>query len=143
MRFNNNYNTKLGADFYAGKKTTLGIVLTGFTTPGSQRGNNTSYLKSNIGIVDSIVTAASYEKSTWKNGAINLNFRNQFDSTGRELTADMDYLTYNSHRDQNFTNISYTPDWSVKNADNLVGELPSIINIYSGKIDYTHPLKVG
>ena len=31
-RFNNNYNAKVGADFYASKKTTFGIVLTGFTT---------------------------------------------------------------------------------------------------------------
>ena len=143
MRFNNNYNAKIGADFYAGKKTTVGIVLTGFTTPGSQVGKNTSYLKSNAGVVDSIVTAASHEKSSWKNGAVNLNFRHQFDSTGRELTADADYLSYNSHRVQNFNNASFTPDWAVKNHDRLMGELPSVINIYSGKIDYAHPLKSG
>jgi hypothetical protein len=64
--YNNNYNTKLGADFYASKKTTLGIVLTGFTTPGHQAGNNTSYLKSNLGITDSIVTAESSEHSHGK-----------------------------------------------------------------------------
>ncbi|MEO6730068.1 MAG: outer membrane beta-barrel protein [Ferruginibacter sp.] len=143
MRFNNNYNAKVGADFYASKKTTFGIVLTGFTTPSSQVANNTSYLKSNIGIVDSIVTAASHEESSWKNGAVNLNFRHQFDSTGRELTADLDYLTYNSHRSQNFTNTSYNGDWSMKNFDKLMGELPSLINIYTSKIDYTHPLKSG
>ncbi|MBC7937580.1 MAG: TonB-dependent receptor [Rhizobacter sp.] len=143
MRFNSNYNTKLGADFYAGKNTTIGIVLTGFTTPSSQGANNTSYLKSNLGVIDSIVTAASYEKSTWKNGAVNLNFRHQFDSAGKELTADLDYLTYHAHRDQHFTNTSYAPDWTLKNYDQLMGVLPSIISIYSGKIDYSHPLKSG
>ncbi|MEO7765825.1 MAG: TonB dependent receptor [Ferruginibacter sp.] len=143
MRFNNNYNTKLGVDFYASKKTTVGIVLTGFTTPANQVANNISYLKSNTGVVDSIVTAASSEKSTWKNGAVNLNFRHQFDSTGREISADIDYLTYNSHKNQNFTNTSYTPEWDLKNFDKLLGELPSLINIYSGKIDYTHPFKGG
>jgi iron complex outermembrane recepter protein len=143
MRFNNNYNAKIGADFYASKNTTFGIVLTGFTTPSSQVGDNISYLKSNTGIVDSIVSADRSEKSSWKNGAVNLNFRHQFDTTGRELTADLDYLTYNSNRDQVFKNISYTPDWYVKNADVLTGELPSLINIYTGKIDYSHPLKTG
>ncbi|MCW3091322.1 MAG: TonB-dependent receptor [Ferruginibacter sp.] len=143
MRFNNNYNAKVGADFYATKKTTFGIVLTGFTTPSNQVAKNISYLKSNTGTVDSIVTAASAEKSSWKNGAVNLNFRHQFDSTGREITADIDYLTYDAHKDQNFTNTSYTPDWIIKNSDKLMGELPSLINIYSGKIDYTHPLKSG
>ncbi len=143
MRFNSNYNAKVGVDFYASQKTTFGVVFTGFTTPSSQVGYNLSYLKSNTGIVDSIVSANRSEKSTWKNGAVNLNFRHQFDSTGRELTADVDYLTYNAHRDQEFTNTSFTPGWSVKYADKLTGELPSVINIYTGKIDYTHPLKSG
>ncbi len=143
MRYNSNYNTKVGADFYASKKTTFGIVLTGFTTPNNQTGNNLSYLKSNIGVVDSLVASSRAETSSWKNGAINLNFRHQFDSTGRELTADLDYLTYDSRKDQNFTNSSYTPDWVNKNNDLLVGELPSLIDIYSGKVDYTHPLKSG
>ena len=143
MRFNNNYNAKIGADFYAGKNTTVGIVLTGFTTPGSQVGKNTSYLKSSIGNIDSIVTAASHEKSAWKNGAVNLNFRHQLDTTGREITADVDYLTYDSHKDQSFINTSYTPDWTAKNRDRLLGDLPSLINIYTGKVDYTHPLKSG
>jgi hypothetical protein len=143
MRYNNNYNTKIGADFYASKKTTFGVVLTGFTTPFHQTGKNTSYLKSSSGVIDSIVASTSSETSSWKNGAINFNYRHQYDSTGRELTADLDYLTYDSHKDQNFSNASYTPDWVMKNNDLLVGELPSLINIYSGKIDYTHPLKNG
>ncbi len=141
MKFNNNYNSKIGIDYYASKKSTVGIVLTGFTTPSTQVGDNVSFLKSNTGIIDSIVTADRREKGSWKNGAINLNFRHQFDSSGREFTADVDYLTYNADKDQVFTNTSYTPDWSLKFADKLIGELPSIINIYTGKIDYTHPLK--
>ncbi len=143
VRYNNNYNAKVGADFYVSKKTTFGLVLTGFTTPFNQIGNNLSYLKSNSGVVDSMVASSNSETSSWKNGAINLNFRHQFDSTGRELTVDIDYLTYDSHKDQNFSNTSYTPDWVLKNNDLLVGDLPSLINIYSGKVDYTHPLKSG
>ncbi|CAN5804879.1 outer membrane beta-barrel family protein [soil metagenome] len=142
-RFNNNYNTKIGIDFYANKNTTVGVVFTGFTTPGSQVGYNLSYLKSNVGVIDSIVSADRYEKSSWKNGAVNLNFRHQFDSTGRELTADVDVLTYDAQKDQLFTNTSFTPDWNLKNSDMLSGELPSLIKIYTGKIDYTHPLKNG
>ncbi len=142
-RINQNYNSKIGADFYASKKTTIGVVLTGFTTPSSEKNYNTSFLKNNVNVVDSIVTASSYEKSDWKNGAVNLNFRRQIDSTGRELTADIDYITYKANRDQNFINTSYTGNWSKKFTDNLVGELPSLINIYTAKIDYTHPLKSG
>lgn len=142
-RHNGNFTAKVGADFYASKKTTVGIVFTGITSPTLQKGLNTSYLKNSNGDVDSIVQAMNREDDKWKNGSINLNFRHQFDSTGKEITADVDYLHYNSNKDQFFTNTSYTPDWMLKSSDQLTGDLPSAINIYSGKIDYTHPLKKG
>jgi iron complex outermembrane recepter protein len=142
-RNNGNYNAKIGADFYLSKKTTVGIVVSGVSNPRTDNGKNTSLLKSSIGEVDSIVQAMSSEKSTWKNGSVNLNFRHIFDSTGRELTIDADYLRYKSDKDQNFYNTSYTPQWALKTSDNLLGELPSDIKIYSTKIDYSHPLKKG
>jgi outer membrane receptor protein involved in Fe transport len=142
-RHGGNYTAKVGADFYATAKTTVGIVFTGISSPENQTGLNTSYLKNNTGSVDSIVQASNRELGKWKNGGINLNFRYQFDSTGKEITADVDYLHYNSNKDQQFINNSYTPAWSLKNSDELSGTLPSVINIYAAKIDYTHPLKKG
>ncbi|MDB5200914.1 MAG: TonB-dependent receptor [Ferruginibacter sp.] len=138
---NYNYNAKIGMDFYATKKTTLGFVFTGYTTPGKEHGNSTSYLQSYTGVTDSIVTALRAENNKWKNGAINLNLRHSFDSTGRELTADVDYLQYKADKDQRFVNAIYNPDWTSRNSDILLGELPSDIKVYSAKLDYTHPLK--
>ncbi len=138
-----NYNGKLGADFYLSKKTTVGVVVSANTSPDVQNGVNTSYLKNNYGVVDSIVQANSSEHSKWRSTGVNLNFRHVFDSTGREITADADYVRYSSNKDQNFINTSYDPQWALKSSDNLLGELPSDIKIYSGKIDYTHPLKKG
>ncbi len=143
IRSHGNYNAKLGMDYYAGKRTTIGFVLTGYTTPGSEDGVNISYLKSHVGVTDSIVKADMHEKYTWKNGGINLNFRHQFDSAGTELTADLDYLTYSSNRDQNFFNNTYHSDWSPKAGDQLAGKLPSDIHIYSAKMDLTRPFKNG
>lgn len=140
-RYSGNYNAKLGADFYVSPKTTLGIVFTGISSPQTEKGINTSYLKNNTGVVDSVVRALSYDDHQWRNGAVNLNFRHQFDSTGREITADIDYLHYSSANAQDFSNITYDPNWNLKNSDQLTGDLPSGINIYSGKVDYTHPLK--
>lgn len=142
-RHGGNYNAKLGADFYVNKKTTIGVVLSGVTNPQAQNAENTSYLKSNTGTVDSIVQAISSEHSKWKNGSVNLNLRHVFDSTGRELTFDADYLRYDATKDQRFYNTSYTPQWALKTSDILLGELPSAIKIYSAKMDYIHPLKKG
>ena len=136
-----NYNAKLGMDYYASKKTTVGFVLTGYTTPGDERGTNTSFLKSSTGILDSIVTADRIEKYTWKNGGVNFNMRHTFDSTGREISADVDYLQYSANKDQFFSNKRFNSDWTKKSSSDLKGELPSKIKIYSAKVDYTHPFK--
>ncbi len=143
QRKNYNYNSKVGLDFYASKKTTLGIVLTGYSTPGMETGSSTSYLQNNNGIVDSIVTADRIENSKWKNGAVNLNLRHTYDSTGREISADIDFLQYKSDKNQFFDNGIFNPDWGKKYNDVLAGELPSNIKIYSAKVDYTQPLKKG
>lgn len=138
-----NNNLKIGMDYSLDKKTILGIVVSGFYNPENERGNNVSYLKDPGSKVDSIVQATSSSKEVWKNGSINLNMRHQYDSTGRELTADIDFIKYNSTNDQYFMNASFTPAWEKKYDEQLRGDLPLDINIYSGKIDYTHPLKKG
>jgi outer membrane receptor protein involved in Fe transport len=138
--FTNN-NLKMGMDYALTNKTTLGVVLSGSYNPETNNARNVSYLKNPAGAVDSISTADSYVKEVWKNGSVNLNMRHQFDSTGRELTVDLDYIGYDASNDQDFVNTTYNPDWAKKYEQLLKGNLPLSINIYSGKVDYTHPLK--
>ncbi len=142
-RRNQNYNGKIGMDFYATKKTTLGFVFTGYTTPGRETGGSTSFLKSPQNIVDSIVTAQRIEKSKWRSGSLNFNVRHTFDSTGREISADFDIVQYKADRSQDFVNGVYNADFTPRYNDRLLGQLPSDIRIYSAKTDYTHPFKSG
>ncbi|HUR10472.1 MAG TPA: outer membrane beta-barrel family protein [Flavitalea sp.] len=138
-----NNNLKLGMDYYLNKKTTIGIVLSGFYNPGREWGHNTSFLKNPDAMVDSIVEARSNIEDTWKNFSANVNVRRQFDSAGRELSVDVDYVKYAASNSQYFINTTYTPDWERKYDEQLQGHLPVDINIYSAKADYTHPLKKG
>ena len=143
MHYNGNNNAKIGADYYASKKTTVGVVFTGFINPEHQTGFNKTYLKNAAGVVDSIAIANTAEDGSWKNKGINLNLRHEFDSTGREFTMDADYVNYNSANTQPFNSTVYLPDGGISNSNQLVGNLPSVISIYSAKADYTHPLKNG
>ncbi len=143
VRHNGNNSIKIGADYYANKKTTLGIVFTGFVNPQMQIGFNKSLLKNQFGKIDSIAISTSEEDGAWKNGAVNLNLRHQFDSTGKEFTMDVDYIGYNSTKKQPFNNITYLPNGQVSTRNKLLGELPTTIGIYSAKADYVHPFKSG
>ncbi|HCY90728.1 MAG TPA: TonB-dependent receptor [Chitinophagaceae bacterium] len=140
VKSNESFQAKLGMDFYATKKTTLGFLVSGMTAPGDIKGENQTLLKDKFGSIDSIVTAASKESSNWRNFSANLNLRHQFDSTGKELTADIDYLSYVSVKDQLFHNRTLNPGGLLRYEDLLRGDLPSDIRIYTAKIDYTQPL---
>jgi hypothetical protein len=105
-----NFNMKLGADYFLTRKTTIGFVSTGLINPEKNWSDNKSYLKDANGVTDSIVLAESSTTNKWKNGTLNLNFRHQFDSTGRELTADPDYASYSSGGNQTFITSTLTPD---------------------------------
>jgi iron complex outermembrane receptor protein len=144
MRNENQFSSlKIGADYFVTKKTTLGIVTSGFINPGTFSSRSTSYLKDAASNVDSIVYAQSVQHQKWKNGSVNLNFRHQFDSTGREITSDLDYVTYRSGQDQNFFNTTYHPDWTPTHTETLRGNLPVNVSIYSAKLDYTQSIGKG
>jgi outer membrane receptor protein involved in Fe transport len=138
-----NYTLKVGTDYYLSNKTTLGFVASGFYNPEQFRSNNTSYLQNASLVTDSIVYAQSANDNLWKNGSFNLNLRHQFDSTGRELTMDLDYVRYRSTSNQDFVNTTFNANWVKQNQEILRGDLPIDIDIYSAKADYTHPFKKG
>ncbi|WP_165871375.1 outer membrane beta-barrel family protein [Flaviaesturariibacter flavus] len=137
---NNYYGLKLGADYFLTNRTTLGFVLNGGTNPERGISHSTSFLKNAHGQLDSIVSAESDLFNTWKNGSVNLNFRHQFDSAGRELTADLDAIGFRTGSEQIFVNNAFNTGWVKQSGERLRGDLPVRISIYSAKTDYSQPL---
>jgi iron complex outermembrane recepter protein len=138
------YNAKVGFDYFANKKTTIGAVFTGYYNPGAF-GNQSDVLISdpNKVLLSKTIANTSNDRK-WKNFSTNINFRQLLDTAGQELTADLDYLTYHSTNTQDLVNAYYDAFGvpTVK-ADTLLGSLPQDINIYTARIDYTKPLKKG
>ena len=143
IRRNNNNNAKIGVDFYANKKTTLGVVFTGTISPSSQDGTNISYLKDGSGATNSILSSFNNDKEKWNNGGLNFNLRHVFDSTGKELTVDVDALKYKSSHDQFFQSDNFNSSWVKQNSEQLTSLLPAAINVYSAKVDFVQPFKSG
>jgi iron complex outermembrane recepter protein len=136
-----NLDMRIGADYSLSKKTTIGALFTGFYNPEKVRNTNNTYLRDKSGTVNALTTATSDMNNKWHNFSGNLNLRHVFDSTGRELTADVDYSIYRSVSKQTLAN-NYFDASGIKLApsDTLVGNIPSNINIFSAKVDYTQPV---
>jgi hypothetical protein len=138
------YNAKLGLDYFVSKKTTLGVMFTGFTNPGTFSNRSDVLISDPNRVLISRTLAETNNDREWKNFSTNLNFRHVIDTTGKEITADLDYLTYRSTNLQDLINAYFDPYGNpTAKADTLLGNLPQDIDIYSAKIDYLHPLKGG
>ena len=137
---NKNANAKIGLDFYASEKTTLGISFNGFNRSGGNTSDVKSVLSNATSVIDSTIVANNTEDKKFQNGGVTLNYSRDFNE-GKKLTADADFLTYSDKTQQKFRNFIYQPDNTLSSSDELVGKLPSKISIYSFKTDYSHPLK--
>ena len=138
------YNAKVGMDYFASKNTTFGVVFNGYSNPGEFGNRNTTLISDANGLLINETKATADFNQHWKNFSTNLNFRQVLDTTGQEITADIDYLTYSSTNDMELSNYYFDASGNnIEKPDTLLGSLPQEINIYSGKIDYIRPLKKG
>lgn len=135
-------NAGLSVDYSLSKKTTIGVQVNANLIDYDVDGRNFSKIVGPDNALQSYFTTNNHSENDNHNYAGNLNLRHRFDSTGRELSVDLDYGTYSSGRDQHFTTryltvsgIDYLPNYL------LVGDLSGLTNIRSIKADYVHPLK--
>lgn len=137
------YITKLGMDIYASEKTTIGVLLNGIIRSPDENNNSNGRLFNAAGEPDSLVTSRNTEQRKFKNGSANLNYKHTFKKDGPEISANLDYLAFATNNNQLFlnqtTNIAET---SISN-DQLNGNLPAAIHIYSANADYSAPIAGG
>ena len=133
---------KVGTDVNLSKNTVLGGVISGFAVPNpkpSGSGVNTSIFNNGAGEVTDFYTALSASRGNNPNITGNVNFKHTFgEGTGRpELTADVDYARYNTHRTQSqttFFQLLGQPDAT------LASDQTSELTIKAIKADYTQQL---
>lgn len=136
-------SAKVGVDYSASKKTTVGVVLNGYTNPGIWKSNTSTDIYDPNGVLTNQTKAVTRNDSKWQNFSGNFNVRTVLDSAGQELTTDLDYIQYRSTSMQPLNSFYYDNAGNLLHSDLLMGNLPQDITIYSGKVDYTLPLKKG
>lgn len=139
----NSIDTKIGADYYVSDKTTVGFGFGAILRKNNRYSDVKSELTDINSVVDSSIIADNSQRQSFNNKEINFNVRHLLDSLGQKITFDGDYLQYDMATKQVFNNAVYQPDNSLSSRDKLMGDLPSDIDIYSFKTDYTLPLRKG
>jgi hypothetical protein len=138
----NAYSAKIGADFFATKKTTFGAVVNINKRKFSENNPNITNISNSSNALEGVTKAMVNNETDGKSFGTNLNFRTLLDKKGKEITSDIDFLKYGSQTDQFMVN-SYTDAVGnpYRKADTLTGDLPQDIQVYTARVDYLHPLK--
>lgn len=144
----NSHDFKAGMDYYLDDKNTLGLMVNGsYNLSNDVRKTNTDF-KSSGGSLQYNSVSRNTDISKWNNFTYDLNYQGRYDSTGREMDIDIAYSRFESADLPHFITNTYYPDHTPfpdggedTNPNIRKGSLPSVIDIKTGKIDYTLPLK--
>jgi len=138
------HGIKLGTDYYFSKKDVVGFVVNGNFNHGTEDPYSNSNLRDASGNITAKLNSQSYNSRQFNGLTANVNYKHTFDSTGREITADIDYASYNNKSQTQLTTAAYDAfDIKMGNDVILKGNIPSMIDIYTAKTDYVQSLKKG
>lgn len=134
------HNIKLGFDYNFSKKDVAGIVVTGNINPWKNWQTSNSNLRDDDGAINTTLLSDVYNANKTKSINTNFNYKHSFDSTGREITVDLDQGYYKNRGINFLTTKIYDPE-NIQRGNTVLldGNLPSEIRIYTAKTDYVHP----
>lgn len=134
-------NARVAVDWYYGDNTVVGISCRGTSQQLSSTSTNNAEIRLASQELVNVVTAANRNEPMFQSLFSSINYRHSFDSTGKRITADADYVLYKTRNNQEFRNELRSADQSRIISDQLRGLLPIDIAIYTLKSDVILPLQ--
>lgn len=142
MPGSNHYNNyRLGADYDLTDKHIIGFVVSGYSNSGNDVNDTHTIIGKQYGEADSSLHTVSTIPQTYKNFALNLNDKYKIDTSGQEISVDLDYSKFRNFSDARYNTDYFLADGSPQRTSQiLLNQTPSDITIYTGKVDYAKPL---
>ncbi|WP_447641787.1 MULTISPECIES: TonB-dependent receptor domain-containing protein [Chitinophagaceae] len=138
------YGYKGGIDYYLDSTNTLGFSVNGNTGKSNRIGDNTTDFSS-LSKMDSTAVTTSDGHGDWSNITYDLNYKHDFKKEGSYLMLDLAYARFRDRGNQKTETYKYDSDGNLLQNSGLNpfirnGNLPSDIDIKTGKLDYVLPL---
>lgn len=139
-----NYSAyKAGVDYQMNKQNSLSLVFSGNFNENKVNNLPLSSIYNNQGLMSQLKSESGSTRD-FKSGTAALNYRHNFKQKGHELTSDWDYASYNRGSTMQLLTKSYNGQGTQVGTPVLLnGDMPSTIEIISGKADYVFPSKTG
>ncbi|MCG2613045.1 TonB-dependent receptor [Terrimonas sp. NA20] len=137
----NTHTARAGADFFLSKKTILGFVVNANFNQYSRDNRNSSIVLNSQAQKESTFNANATNDDNARNFVANINLKHSIDTTGQEISADLDYGSYNSNSlSLNSTSYSKLDGTPLQPNYILQGDQSGQLDFKIGKIDYVRPL---
>lgn len=131
---------RAGIDFKPNDKITLGVRAEGFYAPDKTFGDNLTTITSTANDSSLALHQLNYMSERSANGGGGLNYRQEFDSLGRELTVSFDYLQFGNNNNEKYNLHFYDQSGTEAVAPSFQRSLSKTnVFIYAAKADYVHP----
>ncbi|MCB2376590.1 TonB-dependent receptor [Hymenobacter sp. BT635] len=137
---NRSISYKGGLDYYLTPKTTLGVLFSGLANDNKQYYDSDTRIQHTNAALDTAVFTRGQLNNIWLNNSANLNLKHIIDSTGQEITVDMNYALFDNDNTQQYRTTKFDQQDVLRQVRNEDGLNTSNILVRVGKIDYTRPL---
>jgi iron complex outermembrane receptor protein len=135
---------RLGMDYFPNKKTIIGFVVNANFNHYTRKNNNASIVLNNAKEPVNTFNSFASNNDNGDNAVANINLKHTFDSTGKEVTADVDYGVYNSSSLTVNSTHYYKLDGNPLQPDyTLNGDQQGRLTLKTAKVDYVNPLGKG
>ena len=133
-----NYNFRIGTDFFLAKNHTLGFIVSGGENTGKRLTLDRIAIspKDTPSQIDSILVANTDANNDRAQNTYNVNYR--FDNgKGQSLNIDLDYGRYENNSIRHQPNIYYDANEEIILSKSITNfDTPTNIDIYTAKVDY-------
>ena len=136
------FNTKFSLDYLATKNTSFGMAFSGNFNNNFFKLPTRMEVINSTGVLQGVYNSATENAMNINNIIGNIYWKTKVDTTGRELTADIDFIRNSSDFNQTMNSYYYPQQNNPAESPYILKGLnPSVVKVYTGKIDYVHPLK--
>ena len=129
------HNYRLGFDYTISSKTTLGVLVSGYSSDWEMDANNVIHYKSDNQITN-YIDQHVIETNKWMHYMGNINLQHSF-KEGEVLDFNLDYLHYDDNNPSGYS-INYHDNTNLlTSTEEIKVTKKTPINTYVGKLDYT------
>jgi outer membrane receptor protein involved in Fe transport len=138
------HTARVGADFFPSKNAIIGFVVSSNFNGFQRRGDVSTFVNDEVMDPKFNFSTISTNNDHFGNTVANINYKLKLDSTGKELTADVDYGVFNSTSLTRTASSFFNVNGSKRKEDDILdGDQEGRLTLKTARVDYVNPMKSG